>query len=392
MGRTLVSRRRSAARRRGAELRDLEPSFRSRSGHPRQGDRISLWRHLPGRAATVDRRWGDAAVVRVRRRFPDADHRRQLLSSRSAGGPRPFGVTMIGRLAPGVPVDAATQEANDLGAAIRAPRPANAAPLPGLRFELVGMKDQLVKPVQPALRVMLGAVAVVLLIVCANVANLLLARGTTRRREIAVRAALGASRGRIMQLIAAECAVLALAGGVAGALIGAGGVWLVRELAVTEAEGFFRLIFGGSLLPRSTELGDRSARVRHRAPSRLRRPRSSAACCRLCSSRRPNHLDAMGTRGAGGGRARVADPIVARRRPARHGHRAAGRRRPARAQLRATDAHRSRLHHAQHPRVPAAAARHLRRTETRRPRDRDARTPARHSWRRGRGLLATRRA
>ena len=104
------------------------------------------------------------------------------------------------------------------------------------------MKDQLVKPVQPALRVMLGAVAVVLLIVCANVANLLLARGTTRRREIAVRAALGASRGRLMRLVAAECAVLALAGGLAGALIGAGGVWLVKAMAVTEADGFFRLI------------------------------------------------------------------------------------------------------------------------------------------------------
>ena len=167
---------------------------------------------------------------------------------------RPFGVTMIGRLAPGVSLDAATQEANDLGTAIRPPRPATAPPLLGQRFELVGMKQQLVNPIRPALRVLLAAVAVVLLIVCANVANLLLARGTARRREIAVRAAVGATRGRIVRLILAECAVLALAGGLTGALLGAGGVWLVKELAITEAEGLFRLIFGASLLPRAAEL------------------------------------------------------------------------------------------------------------------------------------------
>ena len=73
-----VFRRRSAAGRRGAELRHLEPSFRSRSGHPREGDRVSRRRYLAVRAAPVDRRWRDAAVVRVRRRFPDADHLRQL--------------------------------------------------------------------------------------------------------------------------------------------------------------------------------------------------------------------------------------------------------------------------------------------------------------------------
>ena len=214
---------------------------------------------------------------------------------------RPFGVAMIGRLAPGVTVDAATREANDIGAAVRPPRPANALPLPGPRFELIGMKNQLVKTVQPALRVMLGAVGVVLLIVCANVANLLLARGTTRRREMAVRAAIGASRGRIMRLIAAECAVLALAGGVAGALIGAGGVWLVRELAVTEAEGLFRLIFGASLLPRSTELAI-DFRVFAIA---LTLATATAIVCGVLPAlqlSRPNHLDAMGTRGAGGGR------------------------------------------------------------------------------------------
>ena len=214
---------------------------------------------------------------------------------------RPFGVTMIARLADGVTIDAATQEANDIGGAIRPPRPANAPALPGLRFELVGMKEELVRPVQPALRLLLAAVAVVLLIVCANVANLLLARGTTRQREIAVRVAIGAGRTRIVRLITAECAVLALAGGLGGALIGAGGVWLVKALAITEAEGLFRLIFGASLLPRSTELTI-DLRVLATALGLALVTAIVFGLLPALHLSRTNHFAAMGTRGSGGGR------------------------------------------------------------------------------------------
>ena len=62
------------------------------------------------------------------------------------------------------------------------------------RFRVSSVKDDLVEPIRPALRVFLVAVGVMLLIVCANVANLLMARGTARAREIAVRLAIGASR------------------------------------------------------------------------------------------------------------------------------------------------------------------------------------------------------
>ncbi len=92
-----------------------------------------------------------------------------------------------------------------------------------------------------------------------------------------------------------------IAGGVAGALIGAGGVWLVKELAVTEADGLFRLIFGGSLLPRSTEL---AVDLRVLATA-LGLATATAIVCGLLPAlqlSRPNHLGAMGTRGPSTGR------------------------------------------------------------------------------------------
>ncbi len=164
-------------------------------------------------------------------------------------------VTMLARRRPGVAVGAAVDEANALGSAIRPPRPAGAAPLPGRRFDVQGVKDRMVEPLRPALRVLLAAVAVVLLIVCANVANLLLARGTARHREIAVRFAIGAGRGRIVRQLLTECAVLAAAGGILGAMVGAGVITLVKRMATIEAPGIFRLVFGATILPRAVEIG-----------------------------------------------------------------------------------------------------------------------------------------
>jgi putative ABC transport system permease protein len=164
-------------------------------------------------------------------------------------------VIMIARLAPGVSLQAAIDEANVMGNAIRPPWPANATPLTVPRFEVQSLKDQAVRGLRPALRVLLAAVVVVLMIVCANVANLLLARGTARQREVAVRLAIGASRGRIVRQILTECLVLAAAGGALGALLGAAGVTLVKQLATVEAPGIFRLMFGSTILPRGHEVG-----------------------------------------------------------------------------------------------------------------------------------------
>jgi putative ABC transport system permease protein len=163
-------------------------------------------------------------------------------------------LALLGRVRAGASLEAAQQEADTIGLAVTEPLPAEALPMDGPRFEVRNVKDHIVRALRPALRVFFAAVAAVLLIVCANVANLLLARGAGLQRDIAVRAAMGASRGRIMRGLLAEGVVLAVAGGVLGALLGALGVTLVRQLATVEAPGIFSLMFGDSILPRAHEL------------------------------------------------------------------------------------------------------------------------------------------
>jgi len=126
--------------------------------------------------------------------------------------------------------------------------------LSGPRFDAQSIKERMVEGLRPALRVLLAAVVVVLMIVCANVANLLLARGASRERELAVRTALGASRGRVARQVLTESIVLAVVGGLLGAVVAGGGVALVKQLVSVDAPGIFRLGFGTSILPRGHEL------------------------------------------------------------------------------------------------------------------------------------------
>ena len=164
-------------------------------------------------------------------------------------------LSLLATLRPDVSVEAAQEDAAAIGQAVLGPLPADAVPKDGqARFEIRNVKDHAVRELRPALRVFFAAVAALLLIVCVNVANLLLARGAGRHREMAVRAAMGASRWRIVRGLLAEGLVLTAMGGLVGAVLGALGVALVRDLATVEAPGIFSLMFGDSILPRAHEL------------------------------------------------------------------------------------------------------------------------------------------
>ena len=134
---------------------------------------------------------------------------------------------VVGRLAPGATMQRAQDEISVLANRISSEfKESNA----GWNARVVAAHEQLVAASRPALLVLMGAVGFLLLIVCANVANLLLARLASRRREIAVRVALGAGKWDVVRPIMAESLLLSLGGGILGLVFAAGGLRLLTTL------------------------------------------------------------------------------------------------------------------------------------------------------------------
>ncbi|HKA19985.1 MAG TPA: ABC transporter permease [Blastocatellia bacterium] len=160
-------------------------------------------------------------------------------TARSNRGNEDFNI--FARLKPGISVTQAQREMDVIAKRMKEQYPANYPPEGGLTISVVPLLQQVVGDVSLALKVLFGAVGFVLLIACANVANLLLSRAASRTKEIAIRSACGASRSRLIRQLLTESILLAMLAG----LTGTGLAYLILKALV---------VFGPNNIPRLTEV------------------------------------------------------------------------------------------------------------------------------------------
>src|SRR5215510_12378861 len=139
---------------------------------------------------------------------------------------RYYSVQAIGRLKPGVTIEQARREMETVNERLRQLYPATNR---NTGVELTPMRHHLAGDLRPMVLLVFAAVALILLIACANVSNLLLAQSAVRQREMAIRAAIGAGRGRLVRQLLVESLLLALLGGVAGLALASSGIPLLRS-------------------------------------------------------------------------------------------------------------------------------------------------------------------
>jgi putative ABC transport system permease protein len=157
-------------------------------------------------------------------------------------------LTAIARLRQGVTRDAAQAEMAVLNSQFQRAHPGRPDSDSKIVIDVTDLRQHFVENFRSALLMLLGAVGLVLLIACANVASLLLSRALGRRKEISIRAALGANRGVLLRQLLIESLMLAGAGGIAGALLGLGGTRMLSALAAGALPRFANVHVDGVAL------------------------------------------------------------------------------------------------------------------------------------------------
>jgi putative ABC transport system permease protein len=246
-----------------------------------------LWRSrfgsnpaLIGQSITLDKRsFTVVGILPASFRYPDGAPRQDVwipvaqdpLFGPLVSQPGTPLLVALGRLKSGVSLAQAQAEMNTLAARLAKEFPGQDS---GLTLRIEPYRQVVVGNVKSPLLILLGAVGLLLLIACANIANLLLSRGTSRAREIALRIALGAGRTRVVRQLLTESSLLGLLGGLAGVLLAASSIWILRPLLPTEVSQISPIHVGGPLLVFALLLSLAAVLVFGLAPALLATPSS----------------------------------------------------------------------------------------------------------------------